>query len=58
MATTLRLWLPDDLKQFVDQRVREGGYVSGPEYMRDLIRRQLVAVKKSLRKPAAGADYS
>ena len=31
--------LPDELKSFVDERVRDGGYSSTSEYVRDLIRR-------------------
>jgi Arc/MetJ-type ribon-helix-helix transcriptional regulator len=38
MATAVRFWLPEDLKQFVVQKVQEGGYISGAEYLRDLIR--------------------
>ncbi|MEK6806527.1 MAG: hypothetical protein AABY95_07750 [Pseudomonadota bacterium] len=38
MTTTIKLWLPNDLKRFMGQKVREGGYISGPEYVRDLVR--------------------
>lgn len=38
MAKTLRFWLPADLKRFVDEQARAGGYISGPEFVRDLIR--------------------
>lgn len=31
--------LPDELRNFVDDRVRESGYASTSEYVRDLIRR-------------------
>lgn len=45
MMKHLKFQLPDDLKQFVDQKIREGGYINGPEYMRDLIRQQFFAVQ-------------
>ncbi|QGL99179.1 type II toxin-antitoxin system ParD family antitoxin [Stenotrophomonas maltophilia] len=32
--------LTDELKQFVDQEVREGDYASASEYVRDLIRQR------------------
>ena len=32
--------LPDPLKQFVDEEVREGGFASTSDYMRDLIRQR------------------
>lgn len=37
--STLSIWLPDDLKSFVDQQVNGRGYSSSSEYIRDLIRK-------------------
>ena len=37
--TMMNVSLPDDLKNFVDSRVCEGGYGSTSKYVRDLIRR-------------------
>jgi antitoxin ParD1/3/4 len=35
---TMNISLPDDLKAYVDERVRYGGYGNSSEYFRDLIR--------------------
>ena len=35
---TMNIALPESLKQFVQERVTEGGYSSVSEYMRELIR--------------------
>lgn len=40
MGTTMNISLPEPLKKFVDQQVREGGYAGTSEYVRELIRRQ------------------
>lgn len=37
---TMNVSLPDPLKQFVDEEVREGGFASTSDYMRDLIRQR------------------
>ncbi len=37
--TTMNVSLPDELKDFVDDRVGQSGYGSTSEYVRDLIRR-------------------
>lgn len=37
---TMNISLPDELKQFIDRQVAEGGYTSSSEYLRELIRRQ------------------
>ena len=37
--STMNISLPDDLKSFVDKRIRSEGYGSSSEYMRELIRR-------------------
>lgn len=36
---TMNISLPDSLKAFVDERVRNGGYGTSSEYVRELIRR-------------------
>jgi antitoxin ParD1/3/4 len=35
---TMNISLPDNLKGFVDSRVKTGGYSSVSEYVRDLVR--------------------
>lgn len=35
---TMNISLPDNLKGFIDSRVRAGGYSSVSEYVRDLVR--------------------
>lgn len=35
---TMNISLPDELKQFVDEQVVEGGYSSSSEFLRELIR--------------------
>jgi antitoxin ParD1/3/4 len=35
----MNISLPDELKVFVDRRIRSAGYGSSSEYMRELIRR-------------------
>lgn len=35
----MNISLPDELKQFVDQRIQSEGYGTSSEYMRELIRR-------------------
>lgn len=40
MPATMNISLPEPLKRFVDQQVREGGFASTSDYMRDLIRKQ------------------
>ncbi len=37
--TTMNISLPDELKEFIDRQVAEGGYGSSSEYIRELIRR-------------------
>lgn len=37
----MNISLPDSLKADVDSRISEGGYGTGSEYVRDLIRRDL-----------------
>lgn len=61
--TTMNISLPDELKVFVDRRIRSEGYGSSSEYMRELIRRDrdraqfrqhlLEGIKA---KPAGGMD--
>lgn len=45
---TMNVSLPDPLKQFVDDEVREGGYASTSDYMRDLIRQRQRAKAEGL----------
>ncbi|HEX3895420.1 MAG TPA: type II toxin-antitoxin system ParD family antitoxin [Rudaea sp.] len=59
----MNISLPDELKVFVDRRIRSEGYGSSSEYMRELIRRDrdraqfrqhlLEGIKA---KPAGGMD--
>ena len=37
--TTMNISLTEGLKAFVDERVRDGDYVSSSEYIRELIRK-------------------
>ena len=39
---TMNIALPESMKHFVQERVTEGGYSSVSEYIRDLIRADLV----------------
>lgn len=39
MPSTMNISLPDSLKEFVDQQVREEGFAGTSDYVRDLIRR-------------------
>lgn len=38
-TVTMNISLTEDLKSFVDSRIKARGYSSGSEYMRDLVRR-------------------
>lgn len=38
MAVTMNISLSEPLKQFVDEQVRDGGFSSTSDYMRELIR--------------------
>jgi len=50
-VATMNVSLPDPLKQFVDEEVREGGFASTSDYMRDLIRqRQRAKAEELLRR--------
>lgn len=47
---TMNISLPDPLKQFVDEEVRNGGFASTSDYMRDLVRqRQRAKAEETLR---------
>lgn len=47
---TMNISLTDPLKEFVDEEVREGGYSSTSDYVRDLIRqRQRQKAEETLR---------
>lgn len=50
MPTTMNISLSEPLKQFVDHQVREGGFSSTSDYMRELIReRQRRSAEEQLR---------
>ena len=36
--TTLNISLPDNLREWIDDRVKKGDYSSASDYMRDLVR--------------------
>lgn len=36
---TMNISLPDQMKEWVDERVEDGSYASASDYMRDLVRR-------------------
>lgn len=38
MPATMNISLPEPLKRFIDQEVRDGGFSSSSDYMRELIR--------------------
>ncbi len=40
MATTMNISLSEELRDFIDQQVREGGFVSSSEYMRAVLRKE------------------
>lgn len=40
MPATMNISLPEPLKEFVDQQVREGGFSGTSDYVRELIRKQ------------------
>ena len=50
MPATMNISLSDPLKRFVDQQVRDGGFSSTSDYVRDLIReRQKRSAEQHLR---------
>lgn len=64
--STMNISLPDSLKAFVDEQVKNRGYGTSSEYVRGLIRRDqdrlqlcnlLLAGAESLPTTAAGKDY-
>lgn len=40
MPVTMNISLNEPLKRFVDKQVREGGYSTSSEYMRELLRKE------------------
>ena len=61
VMATLDVTLPDDLSGYVEGRVASGGYVSGGDYVRDLIRhdqeemrRFRELIQRGLDSPVAG----
>ena len=66
VMSTMNISLPDELKAFVDQRIKADGYGTSSEYMRELIRRDKDCQQfreyllNGMNAPAAGnmdADY-
>lgn len=53
--STMNISLPDEMKRFVDQQVRERAYAGSSEYVRELIRkdRELAKFRALLDKGAA-----
>lgn len=50
MPATMNISLPEPLKRFVDQQVRDGGFSSTSDYVRELIReRQRYSAEAHLR---------
>jgi antitoxin ParD1/3/4 len=45
-TVTMNISLTEDLKSFVDSRIKARGYSSGSEYMRDLVRRDEERLKE------------
>ncbi|MEO6436477.1 MAG: type II toxin-antitoxin system ParD family antitoxin [Tepidisphaeraceae bacterium] len=39
MRTTMNVSLPRELKRWVDEQVKQGGYGTASEYLRDVLRR-------------------
>lgn len=39
MQTTMNVSLPPELRQWVDEQVKSGGYGTASEYLRDMLRR-------------------
>lgn len=40
MRTTLNISLPEDMREWVDQQVKGGGYATVSEFFRDLLREE------------------
>ena len=60
---TMNISLPDPLKDFVDEQVKERGYGTSSEYVRDLIRKDqertrlhTLLLEGAASKPAGAAD--
>jgi len=45
VMATMNVSLPDSLKKFVETQVREGGYGTSSEFVRDLIRRESARIR-------------
>ena len=49
--STMNISLPDEMKRFVDQQVRDGAYAGASDYVRELLRReQRAAAEARLRR--------
>ena len=60
---TMNISLPDPLKEFVDEQVKQRGYGTSSEYVRDLIRKDQertrlrgMLLDGAMSQPAAAAD--
>jgi antitoxin ParD1/3/4 len=47
MTATMNISLPQSLKTFVDARVKSGGFNSHSEYVRDLVRKDEIALAEA-----------
>lgn len=63
--STMNISLPEALKSFVDERVKQGGYGTSSEYVRELIRKdqdrlqlRSLLLAGAASSPAAPADSS
>lgn len=63
---TMNVSLADDLREFVDQRVADGGYSGSSDYVRSLIRRdkeeeakkeRLIAILRSAKQEIDAGDF-
>lgn len=56
---TMNISLPDPLKDFVDEQVKERGYGTSSEYVRDLIRKDQERTRlRSLLLDGAASDHA
>ncbi|MCB1588276.1 MAG: type II toxin-antitoxin system ParD family antitoxin [Xanthomonadales bacterium] len=58
MPTTMNVSLSELMKAFVDEEVRDGGYVSTSDYIRDLIRQRQRAKAEAALQQAIAAGLA
>jgi antitoxin ParD1/3/4 len=58
MTTTMNISLPQSLKTFVDERVKTGGFNSHSEYVRDLVRKDEIALAEAALKDRLAAGLA